>query len=45
MRRKSFLIVLVVGIVLLIAGILRGNELPRLLDKAIYICLSCIGIG
>lgn len=45
MRRKSFLIVLLIGAALLIVGILRGTELPRLLAKATYICLACIGVG
>lgn len=45
MRRKSFLIVLAVGVLLLLAGILRGTELPRILAKATHICLECIGIG
>jgi len=45
MRRKSFLIALVIGIALMAAGILRGTELPRILAKATHICLECIGIG
>ena len=32
------------GAVLLCAGILRG-EVPEVLNKAVKICLECIGIG
>ncbi len=36
--------VAVSGVVLFTAGIFRG-ELAAILQKAIYICLECIGIG
>jgi len=37
-------VIFVVGIVLMVFGILRG-ELHEIYHKAIVICLECIGIG
>ncbi|MEE5992584.1 MAG: CD1871A family CXXC motif-containing protein [Oscillospiraceae bacterium] len=38
------LIVLLAGMALMILGIMRG-ELVEVLNKAVRICLECIGIG
>jgi len=37
-------ILLAAGLLLLVAGIVRG-EVPAVLQKAARICLECIGIG
>ena len=37
-------IVFAIGIVLIIAGIATG-ELPAIWQKAVIICLECIGLG
>ena len=43
-RRIIALIVLVLGIVLVFAGIFRG-EAQVVFNKATHICMECIGIG
>ncbi|MCI8280978.1 MAG: thioredoxin [Lachnospiraceae bacterium] len=41
---KNGLCVAALGLVLMIWGIFRG-EMPVVLEKAIHICMECIGIG
>ena len=43
-RRIIAILCIFVGIVLLVAGLLRG-EAQTVLNKATRICLECIGIG
>ncbi len=43
-RKFASLILLVLGLVMIGAGILRG-EAVTVLQKATKICLECIGIG
>ncbi len=43
-RRRLTLPLLLLGLGLLLAGVLRG-EVAIVLQKAIRICLECIGIG
>jgi hypothetical protein len=43
-RRKLVYLVLAAGLILLLAGLLRG-EAVFVLRRAILICLGCIGIG
>ena len=43
-RTAIALILLIAGIVLVIAGIFRG-EAKTVFDKATKICMECIGIG
>lgn len=43
-RGKGWLLLLGIGAVFLAAGILRGEQ-GIILQKAIRICLECIGIG
>ncbi|UCE40537.1 MAG: hypothetical protein JSV17_13930 [Candidatus Aminicenantes bacterium] len=43
-RRKLPLIIFVVFVVIMIAGLSLG-EYAYVLEKAVTICLSCIGIG
>lgn len=45
MRLRPYWIPLVIGLALMAIGLLRQTEVPRLLAKATYICLECIGIG
>lgn len=42
--KKTPFVVLSLFIVILLAGIVTG-EPKRVLDQAVQICLSCIGIG
>ncbi len=44
MRRKGSTVLLFVFFVLMIAGLMMG-EFRAVLEKAITICLDCIGIG
>ena len=44
LRNAAWLILLGVGLCFLVIGILRGEHLA-VLEKAIMICLECIGIG
>lgn len=45
MKRKNIFIVVIAAAVCLIAvGILQGQPIP-VMEKAIRICLECIGIG
>jgi len=44
MKRRLPLILLFVSIILILIG-LRLGEFRMVLEKAISICLSCIGIG
>ena len=44
MRRKLPWILLALSIVLMVVGIKMG-EYEAVLEKAITVCLSCIGIG
>jgi len=37
-------VILLLGFSLMILGILRG-ELHEIMQKAIFVCLECIGIG
>jgi hypothetical protein len=43
-QRRLAYIVLAAGLVLILAGLLRG-EAYSVLHRAILICLGCIGIG
>ena len=44
MRRKKFILVFAFFVILMAAGLALG-EYARVLEKAVTICLSCIGIG
>lgn len=46
MKRKIFpaLLLLAVAAVSIVCGVLRGEE-KTVLEKAVNICLECIGIG
>lgn len=44
MRRKKFIFLFAFFIILMTAGLALG-EYTRVLEQAITICLSCIGIG
>jgi len=44
MRRKLPLILFVLSIALMVIGIKMG-EYEAVLEKAVTVCLSCIGIG
>lgn len=41
---KAGIYVAILGLVLMVFGIWRG-EMPVVLEKAINICMECIGIG
>ena len=43
-RRKTWLLLSLAGLAMVIAGAARG-EVRIVLSKAIRICLECIGIG
>jgi hypothetical protein len=42
--RKYRFVLLVSGVALMAVGIMRG-ELTEILNKAVVVCLECIGIG
>ena len=44
MRRKKFIFLFVFFMILMVVGLALG-EYARVLEQAITICLSCIGIG
>jgi len=44
MKRIAQIILLISGIVMIAAGLLRGEAL-EILRKAIVVCMECIGIG
>lgn len=43
-RRALGIAILVIGILLIAAGVYRG-ELDAILQKAILVCMECIGLG
>ncbi|MCR4940178.1 MAG: hypothetical protein K5930_08760 [Treponemataceae bacterium] len=43
-RKSLALILLCLGLVLVLAGIYRG-EAETVFNKAVHICMECIGIG
>lgn len=44
MKRYSCFLLLAAGVILLSAGLLRG-EAAIVLKKAVVLCLECIGLG
>ena len=44
MKRKKFIFLFVFFMILMVVGLALG-EYARVLEQAITICLSCIGIG
>lgn len=44
MKRKKFIFLFAFFFILMVAGLLLG-EYTRVLEQAITVCLSCIGIG
>ena len=43
-RRAAGIAILVLGILLIVAGVFRG-ELDAILKKAVIVCMECIGLG
>ncbi|MBR5361294.1 MAG: hypothetical protein IK123_10430 [Lachnospiraceae bacterium] len=43
-RNKITIVLFIASIILIVAGIMRGEHLA-VLNKAINICMQCIGIG
>ena len=43
-RRAIGIVILVIGILLIAAGVFRG-ELDAIFQKAAIVCMECIGLG
>ena len=43
-RKVIGIVILIAGILLIAAGVFRG-ELDAILQKAVLVCMECIGLG